>query len=184
MLKQTVSLLLRPRFLLVWFFISWVVFSSIVWFQNLHLIYFSLKVGTMSFLDWLLFLARLYQSLLTSFSTFGAVMTVLISLLFGLNMTLLIAYLRRVRKLSGRVELAGATSLSGLVSGLLGIGCTSCGSIVVTAILTQVGAAGLLLWLPLKGGELNILALGLLIYSLYVLIRKLQAPVVCLDPLP
>lgn len=55
---------------------------------------------------------------------------------------------------------------------VLGIGCASCGTVVLTSILGVIGAAGLIAFLPLHGGEFQIIAFVVAIVSLHVLIQK------------
>ena len=55
---------------------------------------------------------------------------------------------------------------------ILGIGCASCGTIVLTSILGVVGAAGLITFLPLHGGEFQIIAFLVAGISLHILIQK------------
>jgi len=65
--------------------------------------------------------------------------------------------------------------LLGLVLAVLGLGCASCGSLILTPIL-GLAAGGLLAALPLGGGEFAVLGIGLMLWSLYVLIKKIDQP--------
>ena len=179
MIRELGTLLRRPSVLALWVVVSWVVVTGTIWFQNLNLIRFTWQVGGMSNGEFLRFLFGLYAALGTNFTPVGAILSIVIAIMFGLNISLLVHYIARARRLSGSVEWAGATSLGGLVSGFLGIGCSSCGSIIVATLLAQFGAVGLLAWLPFHGLEFNFVAVLLLGYSLYVLIQKLHAPMVC-----
>lgn len=61
----------------------------------------------------------------------------------------------------------GSTSFTGVVFGTLGAGCASCGSALLTGLLSAVGAGGALTLLPLDGLEFVFGALVVLILSIH-----------------
>lgn len=65
------------------------------------------------------------------------------------------------------------TSYVGFMT-LLGLGCASCGAFVLASLLGIFGATSLLAFLPLHGGEFQIMAFVISLGSLQVLIRKMQ----------
>ncbi|MEK7535407.1 MAG: hypothetical protein AAB590_00105 [Patescibacteria group bacterium] len=93
---------------------------------------------------------------------------VIVAMLFSISLSLSIYYLKHSR-------LSNLSSLSGLVVAILGLGCSSCGSLILTPIL-GLAAGGLLATLPLRGGEFAILGVVLLLWSLYTLIKKIDQP--------
>lgn len=94
-------------------------------------------------------------------TSMGVLVLILISILTGLNLTLAF---KRMRALSGsRLTLMGGSFL-----GVLGAGCVSCGLPVVSFL----GLTGAVAYLPFRGKEISFLALGLLIFSLYMFLRK------------
>jgi hypothetical protein len=97
-------------------------------------------------------------------SAFGfgsALMTVITSLLIGINSSLLI-YAINQRRLQSH---ASKLSFGGLIATILGTGCASCSSIVLSAI----GLSGAAALLPFRGQEITIFAIFLLIGSLYLI---------------
>lgn len=82
-----------------------------------------------------------------------------------------------------RTALAGssifATTGSGAVAALFGIGCAACGPLLLGGLFAALGAGGLLIVLPLHGAELGIVAVLLLGYAVYSLARVITAPAVC-----
>ncbi len=96
-------------------------------------------------------------------------------------MAAMVAYYLNLRKQSvGRTGQAGAaTSLGGLASGLLGIGCAACGTFVLGPVLSLVGAGGLIALLPFDGREFGLLGVGILVLSIVLGARKIQEPLVC-----
>lgn len=99
-----------------------------------------------------------------------------ISILFGINISLFIFYFVR-RGLAVKKE--GGGILAGLASGLLGAGCASCGGLLLYSVLSSIGAAGVLTFLPLAGEELTILGIIFLTLSIYWLSKSIQSSGVC-----
>jgi hypothetical protein len=101
--------------------------------------------------------------------------------LFGMTAAM-IAYLLKQR----RVAAAGQTMAIGsgaVASGMLGIGCAACGSLILGAALPSIGAAGALVAaLPFQGEEFGILSVALLFVSLLLVSKNIAQPVAC--PLP
>jgi len=124
----------------------------------------------------------LFGSIQTNFSPTSATYTIAIAVLFGINIALLAYY---IRSRQSSVISSGATlSISGLVSGVFGIGCAACGTFILTSFLSAFGAVGVLSFLPFSGEEFGFLGVGLLVYSIYVISRKINSPLlICSDPL-
>jgi len=114
----------------------------------------------------------------TNFSAFSRFLDVLIALLFAINISLLVFYLKK--KIS--LEKSIGTSILGIVLGIIGVGCASCGSVILTSVLGLSAASSFISVLPLKGVEFGLLSVGLLIYSIYILLRQIKDPLVCRVP--
>lgn len=113
----------------------------------------------------------------TNFSFLSAGYTIAIAVLFGMNVAMVVYFLKRTcTGLGGQNLTAG---VSGIASGALGIGCAACGSFLLTSILPLFGASWLLSYLPFTGREFGILAVILLLTSLYLTAKKIQNPAVC-----
>lgn len=125
--------------------------------------------------------ARLLWSLMggifTNFDTVAVFSTVMVPLLFGIDIAMIVYFLRRRRAQMPRGEIAA--SLGGAASGVIAAGCAACGSFLLVTILSLVGATGALALLPLHGGELGLLSVVLLLVSIALIARKVVAPVVC-----
>lgn len=120
---------------------------------------------------------NLFGSISTNFTVFSATYTILLALLFGINVSLFVFYIRRFKEMTERTGIS--TSTGGLLIGALGIGCASCGSLVVAPLFAVMGLGGLLTALPFVGEEFAIVGLLLLGYSTYVILKKIHGPVVC-----
>ena len=123
----------------------------------------------------------------TNFSFLSAGYTIAIAALFGINLAMIVYFLKRTRLRQGfggqaRAGLSRqnlAAGVGGIASGALGIGCAACGSFILSTALSSFGAAGALAILPLRGGEFGILSVVLLAFSLILISRKIAAPLTC-----
>ena len=111
----------------------------------------------------------------TGLSGFSQVFTVAISLLFGINVSLTIFYIRR----RARVSREAGVSVLGTIVGLLGVGCSACGSVIISSLFGTATTFAVTGFLPLDGKEFSILAIIILILSIYFVIKKIRAPLTC-----
>lgn len=103
------------------------------------------------------------------------IFTVIIAILSGITMAMVVYYF----KYRFSVHAAAGTSFLGVVVGLLGVGCSACGSVVVSTIF-GVGATGIFLGVfPFEGTEISVLSVVILLGSLYVIARKIASPKMC-----
>jgi len=65
------------------------------------------------------------------------------------------------------------------VSGIFGVGCAACGSVIVSSLLLLVGAGGVLTILPFHGAEFGVLGIIFLWFSIYQLSKRIDDPLVC-----
>ena len=155
------------------------IFVGAIAMRNLPILGQIFSTNSLSFEQKVYFILSFFSSVKSMFGLLGEVLLIIIALLFALNLTLLVFYIRKVKSVLKGNHHIHAVGIGGLVSGLLGIGCAACGSIVLSAILSAVGASGLLLLLPLHGSEFGILGVMLLVFSITVLVRKINQPLVC-----
>lgn len=172
------TILKEPRSFLLSVGIAGVVFTGAVWLPNLSLLLVVIGSAA-SVSEKLIFLGTLYQSIGTNFTIVAATYTILIAILFGVQITLLYYYIRKTKTNRASLRSVGGAGIGGLVAGVFGIGCAACGTFILTTVLSLVGAAGLLSFLPLKGAEFGFLGVGLLLYSMWLLIKKIDAPNIC-----
>lgn len=100
-----------------------------------------------------------------------------LALLIGINATLLIFYFRMFRAAPSKTQTS--LGVAGAIAGILGFGCTACGSLFATALLSTIGGAGLAASLPLNGPVFQIIGIALLLLSISKLARAINTPVVC-----
>jgi len=112
----------------------------------------------------------------TNFSPLAAAYTVAIAGLFGTITAMTVYLLRRTRRAAGRNVAVG---FGGVASGVLGVGCAACGSLVLGAVLPFASATAALAVLPLEGAEFGILSVALLSASLLFVSRNIASPAAC-----
>lgn len=127
----------------------------------------------------LAFVWSLYGSIVTNFTLVTASYSIVLVLLISIDIALFVFYIRRAQKVTKGLKQERAKSLAGIVSGVLGIGCAACGSVILTGIAASLGATGLLLALPLHGGEFALVGIVLLSWSIWYLVKKINDPLVC-----
>ncbi len=96
---------------------------------------------------------------------------VMISVLFGIYLSVFIYRFKLIRTIQKKKGTSiGFIGYFGLVAGVFGAGCPTCGSI----IFTLVGAPLALMYFPFKGLELRLLSIVILLVSIYILTRSLS----------
>jgi hypothetical protein len=119
----------------------------------------------------------------TNFGPLTAGYTIAIAVLFGISAAMIV-YLLKQR----RVAAAGkniAIGSGAMASGVVGIGCAACGSLILGGVVPFLGTAGALALLPLNGAEFGLLSVALLFTSLLLISRNIAEPAACaLDRAP
>ena len=165
------------RYIFIAALISTVIFAFAVLFPNWRLVTTIITSETATFTEKISIPLSLFSSIGTNFSIISASYTVLISILFGINMAMnmyMFAQKATTIKQSGL-----ATSMGGVASGALGVGCASCGSLLLTSILPLVGMGGSIALLPFGGQEFGIIGVFILGLSIFLISKKMQALFVC-----
>ncbi len=125
------------------------------------------------------FLLSLYNTLFSSNTPLSGFILVATAVLFGVNVGLLVYYIRRRQEKLSENKKVHLASIGGTISAVLGMGCAACGSVVLTAVSGLLGASGLILLLPFHGAEFGVLGIVLLLVSIRFLIKKINDPLVC-----
>lgn len=170
----------RARYVLIAVGIAFLALSVAILLPNTAIIVQILGSAQVDVGSKLAFLGSMYGALFTNFTVLSALFTVAIALLFGVNSALLAYYIRRRQR---QVPVAGssanAAGILGAVSGVFGIGCAACGSVIISGVLTLLGGGWLLAFLPLHGAEFGLLGVLLLSFSVYQLSKRINDPLVC-----
>jgi len=152
-----------------------VLFVFVIWLPNLsfvgHIITspffttsqkFSLLLGSL-------------EAFKTNIMPFGRITLVISSVLFGINIGLFGFYAK------SRVSLQkeAGFSLGGTILGILGVGCASCGSFILTSVLGTGASVALVGSLPFEGHEFSIFGIIIIGISIVLTAKKIEEPLIC-----
>lgn len=167
----------KPLYGVVAILVGSMTFALMLWLRNLRGIFQVIRSPLFDVPDTAAFLFKLLGGIVTNSTPLAAGLIVAASILFGINIALLVySLVHRSRVLPARAQ--GSTVFA-LVSAALGAGCASCGTYLLGAVLASVGASGVLAFLPLGGQELLVVSIGLLIVSIGWVARSLIREGVC-----
>lgn len=111
----------------------------------------------------------------TDFTPLSRDLTIALAVLFAIDVALLVFYVRtRIA-----FDRSAGVGIGGIVAGLLGVGCASCGTVVLSAFLGAGATAGFLNILPLKGEEFGFLGVLLMIVAIWLTAKKIEGPHSC-----
>ncbi len=150
-----------------------IVFAA--WLPNIHLITKAMTSSTMTFVQKTNLLSGLLGSLATNFTSLSRTVTLTSATLTGIQASLLIYYLRE----SVRIQREMGVSLAGVATSMLGVGCASCGSVVLTSLIGFGSATTLLGILPFRGQEFGILGIVILLLAINFTLKKINQSFNC-----
>lgn len=173
----TIKVFTKKYYIIIALVTGVMAFSVAIFLPNIKLVVQIFTDSAFSLHDKFLLFYNLYGSLSTNFTAFSLSYTIAIAILFGLNIGLLTFYLRN--RISEIQQSGMATGALGVLSGVLGVGCAACGSIIASVFLPLLGGSALLSVLPLHGSEFGILSVILLSVSYYLTAKQIQNPAIC-----
>ena len=97
-----------------------------------------------------------------------------ISFLSSINFAMFVYYIKRRLQISREFGLG----FFGSLLGIFGVGCASCGSVIIASIFGLTGSVFLTKF-PLKGLEIGLLAILAILTSIYFLTKKINNPLAC-----
>lgn len=154
---------------------AFVLLFAAAWMRNVSFLGFLLfspqfGVGTkLKIFEWT------FANLALNTTPLRLILLIVAAALTGVNIALLVFYLRR-RIAVGR---EAGVSLGGIIVSSLGVGCASCGSVLLTSLLGFSAGVAALAALPLQGAEFTLVGIGLILASIIMLAKKISAPEVC-----
>jgi len=151
------------------------VIAFAAWLPNLHLITRTMTSSTMTLWQKTNLLTSLLGSLQTNFTPLSRTVTFISAGLAGMQVSLLIYYLRQ----TARLQQSMGMSALGVATSILGVGCASCGSVVLTSFIGFGSATAVLDFLPFRGQEFGFLGIGILLFAISLTIRKINQPFAC-----
>lgn len=166
----------RPLYVFITMAVTFFIPTLIVVLQNANLILNFISQSDIALRSKILFIITLYQDLITSNGIFSFTSIIIVSLLFGIHISMVVFYIKKAAVLSGNTA---AMSIPALISGFLGVGCAACGSFL-PIFPSILGLSGLFIILPFEGKEFSILAILLLFIAIILLAQRINKPPVCL----
>jgi hypothetical protein len=157
--------ILTKRFIFICFISALAYFVFSIYFGNLSLVQNTI-FGQFPYSYKLNLLSALLMGAFSAISTLNLVVLAILSLLTGANLALILK----------RIKLLGASGNLSIIFGggsilsLAGTGCVSCG----LPILGFLGLSASVAHLPMKGVEVSMLAIFLLLLSFFILIKREQ----------
>lgn len=171
-LRQTFkNKLLSLQSLLIIFLISALYFSFSVLLLNYRLV-LSTVFGNFPLSYKTTLLSELVFGAYSAFSTFDFLATLLASVLVGTNVLIIFKSLKALKKSGGKLTLAVGGSA---VLGIAIAGCASCGF----SVLSLLGIAGAITFIPFGGIALQFVAIILLIFSFWYSLKTYHKEVIC-----
>lgn len=157
--------------------VALLVFAFAVLLPNFSLLTQVLPSQSIGLSDKVSLILSMFKSIQTNFTALSATYTILISILFGVNVSLFTYFVRKQKAVIKSTN--SVAGIGGLVSGIFGIGCVACGTFILTWVLGLIGVAGIISFLPLGGEEFGILGVVLLVYAVVVTAKKINAEQIC-----
>ncbi len=154
-----------------------VAFLSAVWLPNLALIRDVFSGSSAPLTTKLGIMVSLLGGIATNFSLLTASYTIAIAVLFGITAAMIVYLLKQKRVAAAGQNIALGSGA--VASGVVGIGCAACGSLILGGAIPFLGAAGALALLPLNGEEFGILSVALLFVSLLLISKTIAEPATC-----
>ena len=146
-----------------------------IWLTSYYIILSVYQLDAFSWRDRISILWSTIPLFLADSTLITQVFTFLTALLVGLNITLLVYFIRKQFTLQSAV----GTSGFGIFMSLLGVGCSSSGSIMLISVLGITASIKLLKALPLQGKEFSLFAITMLLVSIYLIAQKIVNPPTC-----
>ncbi len=151
------KIFVQKRYFLFLFSISLIFFLLNVVINNIRIIGIMFSEG---FLNGMIFLGRIIIGFKETILVSTFIFVIIISLLIGLLFTVMIYRVSSIRKINGQIGVFGAI---GIFLGLFIPGCVACS----VGALGFLGITGSIIGiLPLKGLELQILSIALLVFGI------------------
>jgi hypothetical protein len=164
----------KPRYVLLFALLTIFIYVLIAWIPRLSFLLSTIINPNIPFAEALGISAQALVASLFLTSASESAYAIFTSVLVASNITLITFVVRRA--VTPRTSVA-IGSLGTLVA-VIGLGCISCGSVILLAIVTTFGGS-LIAALPFQGKEFGAIGVVLLLSSIYLLDKTARKPPVC-----
>ena len=163
-LKSAFRVFINPVYIL-WVGLGTLITSGfILWSLNLNLLGYVIFDAPISLLQKIDFFFDIYSNLYTTYTGVQSISLVIFSVLFGINLALLIFVLKN----RGFSAIPKKSGVGGFALAILGGGCVACGTSLIAPLVATLGA-GATPFLRDLATIFNILGSILILYSIYKL---------------
>ena len=175
MLDSIKTVFSRPWYVIAGLSVALALFLFAVWFPNTSLIEYIFSSSNLSFIGKLEFLWNSLGFFTENFTLYSQAIIILVSVLSGINIAMLVFYLRR----RAAQDRAAGIGILGTIIGMFGFGCVACNSVILSSILGVTAAAGFIGILPFNGSEIGIIGIIFLVISIVLIYKKISNPAMC-----
>ena len=158
-----VKIIAQSKYLAVAVGVALVVIAFAAWLPNLHLITQTMTSATMTLWQKTNLITSLLGSLQINLSPLSR---------------LLVFYLKQ----TARIQQTMGVSVLGVATSMLGVGCASCGSVILTSLIGFGSATAVLGFLPFRGQEFGFIGIVILLFAISFTLKKINQPYVCATP--
>lgn len=173
--RSLIEILSKPHYVVFALFVAGCVIIFMTLIQNVPFVKTIWTTETFSFSGKLHITLQSLYAFNTNLTHMSQFFHIIISALIAIHLTCLIYYFRARRRIEG----AAGIGFIGVLSGIIGVGCSVCGSVVLSSLIGLSATTTLITFLPLRGVEFSLLAIVILLSSIFYLGMKLQEPVIC-----
>ena len=172
---MVIKIIAQSKYVAVAIAVALMVIAFAAWLPNLHLITQTMTSETMTLWQKTNLMTSLLGSLQTNFTPLSRSVTFISAGLAGVQVSLLVFYLKQ----TSRIQQSMSMSTLGVASSLLGVGCASCGSVVLTSFIGFGSAMAILGFLPFRGQEFGFIGIVILLVAISFTLKKIYQPYVC-----
>ena len=159
----------RKRYIALFFILFSISILFSIWLPNLSFIKNLIFSENISIWQKVRLLISSLGAFKTNFTFLAKITTLITSFLFSLNFTFLLFCFFKYLSIAKSLK----KSLLGFLFGILGVGCTSCGSFILASFLGISGSVVFLSYFPLKGQEFALIGSIVFLISIYFLAREI-----------
>lgn len=153
-----------------------VFFMLLLSVENGRAALYALSFDTLSLLKRMILSLNTLFDITDTFSTSSLLLSILGSLLGGINISLAYTYIKTRGEL---IIKSGLYSGLGLFFAFLGVGCAACGTALIGVLLSFLGLSTMIHVLPYQGQEIGYIGIIFLCMATYSLATKVTAPGAC-----
>ena len=161
-LKGIGYVMTRPHYVLLAFLVSFISLGILLWSLNIDLLGYIFFEAPLNLIEKFDFILDVYGSILTNYESFQAMVMALFSMLFGINIAVLIYVMRGGQK----EAIKSKSSVGGLSLAVIGGGCIACGTSIITPLLATLGATSSIAFTNAIGLYLNLIGIAFITFSL------------------